>query len=100
MGKRTASTNLDAFQKLADFFDWSTDYLLGRTNIRKIPEHIENNPELLESWEELTKCENKYEKCHPRKQEDYSSSKAIKIEKHTRMCFICCVCCWVFLTRT
>lgn len=50
---------IDQLQKLAEFFDVSIDYLLGKTNIRKPEDKISTalteDPELLEFWSELRK---------------------------------------------
>lgn len=49
-------------QYLADFFRVSTDYLLGRSDIRETPEQriesvISDEPDLLEFWQELKQRE-------------------------------------------
>lgn len=49
-------------QRLAEIFNTSTDYLLGCTDIRETPEQriknaIQDDEELLEFWEELSKRE-------------------------------------------
>lgn len=47
--------------KIADFFEVSTDYLLGKTNIRNSDKHISSalidDPELLEFWDKLKERE-------------------------------------------
>ncbi len=48
----------ETLQNLADFFNCSIDYLMGRTNTRETPEQriesaILDDPELLEFWQEL-----------------------------------------------
>lgn len=48
-----------AIGQLADFFNVSTDYLLGRDNSKDTPEKafesaLSDNPELLEFWKELS----------------------------------------------
>ena len=47
----------DTLNKIADYFNVSLDYLLGRTNIKntsdKISNAIEDDPELLNFWNEL-----------------------------------------------
>lgn len=57
-GKR--KPDFETLQKLADYFNTTTDYLLGRTDIRnesasieKVKSAISNDPELLQFWEEL-----------------------------------------------
>ncbi|ABY93705.1 XRE family transcriptional regulator [Thermoanaerobacter brockii subsp. lactiethylicus] len=58
-GQRTPPP--DILQKIADFFNVSTDYLLGRTNIYnpadEITEAVFDDPELLEFWRELKERE-------------------------------------------
>lgn len=53
--------NADFIQELAEFFNVSTDYLLGRTDIKnpsiEISNAIENDPELLDFWNELKERE-------------------------------------------
>ncbi|AEM79783.1 helix-turn-helix domain-containing protein [Thermoanaerobacter wiegelii] len=47
----------ETLKKIADFFNVSIDYLLGRTDIRspvdEITEAVSDDPELLEFWNEL-----------------------------------------------
>jgi transcriptional regulator with XRE-family HTH domain len=45
----------DILQKLAGVFSCSTDYLLGRSNIRDAGEYaaLQDDPELLEFWEQI-----------------------------------------------
>lgn len=54
--------DLETLNKMADFFDVSVDYLLGRTDIRnsadKIAQALKDDPELLEFWEDLNSREN------------------------------------------
>lgn len=54
--------DLETLNKMADFFDVSVDYLLGRTDIRnsadKIAQALKDDPELLEFWEDLSSREN------------------------------------------
>lgn len=54
-GKRKPDN--DTLQRLADYYDVSTDYLLGRTNERssadKIKKALSEDEELLEFWDEL-----------------------------------------------
>ncbi len=52
----------DFINRAADYYNVSTDYLLGRTDIRynpnqKIKEAIENDPELYQFWDELSERE-------------------------------------------
>lgn len=52
----------ETLHKLADFFNCSTDYLLGRSGIRETPEQrieyvISDEPDLLEFWQELKQRE-------------------------------------------
>ncbi|MEQ2129931.1 helix-turn-helix transcriptional regulator [Caldanaerobacter subterraneus KAk] len=58
-GQRTPPP--DILQKIADFFNVSTDYLLGRTDIYnpadEITEAVSDDPELLEFWNELKERE-------------------------------------------
>ncbi|MGB9780652.1 helix-turn-helix domain-containing protein [Caldanaerobacter sp.] len=53
--------DLETLQKIADFFNVSIDYLLGRSDIRnptdEITEAVEDDPELLEFWNELKQRE-------------------------------------------
>jgi transcriptional regulator with XRE-family HTH domain len=53
--------DLETLQKIADFFNVSVDYLLGRTDVRnpsdEITEAVEDDPELLEFWNELKQRE-------------------------------------------
>ncbi|MCK8824691.1 helix-turn-helix domain-containing protein [Fuchsiella alkaliacetigena] len=51
----------DTLQKIANYFNCSTDYLLGRTDQRnpgqankKIKQALADNPELMEFWEEVS----------------------------------------------
>ncbi|MBM7623658.1 helix-turn-helix domain-containing protein [Sporohalobacter salinus] len=54
----------ETLQKIADFFDVSVDYLLGRTDQRqsnnenkkadKIKQALSDDPELIEFWEQLS----------------------------------------------
>ena len=59
-GKRKPDN--DTLQRLADYYDVSTDYLLGRTNERspadKIKKAISDDPELQETWEQIAQREN------------------------------------------
>lgn len=59
-GKRKPDN--DTLQKLADYYDVSTDYLLGRTNERssadKIKKAISDDPELQDAWDQISKREN------------------------------------------
>jgi len=52
----------NTLQKLANFFGVTTDYLLGRSNIKgihaKIKNAISDDPELLEFWNEMTERDN------------------------------------------
>lgn len=54
-GKRTPDT--ETLNKIAEFYNVSIDYLLGRTNIRdsadKITNSLNSNPELSEFWNSL-----------------------------------------------
>lgn len=54
-GKRTPDTEI--LNKIAEFYNVSIDYLLGRTNIRdsadKITNSLNSNPELSEFWNSL-----------------------------------------------
>lgn len=54
--------DLETLNKIADFFDVSVDYLLGRTDIRntadRIAQILKDDPELLEFWEDLSSREN------------------------------------------
>ncbi|MBW4827619.1 MAG: helix-turn-helix transcriptional regulator [Clostridiaceae bacterium] len=58
-GQRTPSDDIKI--KLANFFNVSTDYLLGRTDIKnqseKISNAVEDDPELIEFWNELKERE-------------------------------------------
>lgn len=58
-GQRTPPP--DILQKIADFFNVSTDYLLGRTDIYnpadEITEAVSDDPELLEFWNTLKERE-------------------------------------------
>jgi transcriptional regulator with XRE-family HTH domain len=59
-GKRSPDNEM--LSMLADFFEVSTDYLLGRTDNRqnpndKIKSAISDDPELLEFWNELSQRE-------------------------------------------
>jgi transcriptional regulator with XRE-family HTH domain len=51
----------ETLKKIADFFNVSIDYLLGRTDIRspvdEITEAVSDDPELLEFWNELKERE-------------------------------------------
>lgn len=51
----------DTIVKLSEFFDVSTDYLLGRTDVKnqseKISNAVEDDPELIEFWNELKERE-------------------------------------------
>jgi len=52
----------DKLVEIAELFNVSIDYLLGRTNIREAPEKIiadalQDDPELLEFWSEMKKRE-------------------------------------------
>ncbi|SNY19169.1 Helix-turn-helix domain-containing protein [Orenia metallireducens] len=52
----------DKLNLLANYFDVSVDYILGRTNIKskntdKITQALEDNPELADFWEQLKKRE-------------------------------------------
>lgn len=52
----------DTLNKIADYFNVSVDYLLGRTNHRqdpneKITKALEEQPELLDFWEQFKKRE-------------------------------------------
>lgn len=53
--------NVDFIDELANFFNVSTDYLLGRTDIKnqseKISNAVEDDPELIEFWNELKERE-------------------------------------------
>jgi transcriptional regulator with XRE-family HTH domain len=53
---------MDTLNKLAEYFNVSTDYLLGRTDDRNNIEHVTNavqdDPELKEFWEMLKEREN------------------------------------------
>lgn len=58
----TRNPDHGTLQKLAEFFNCSVDYLLGRTDIRETPEQriknaIQEDEELLEFWQELSKRE-------------------------------------------
>lgn len=59
-GKR--SPDYDTLIKLSEFFNVSTDYLLGQTDVKnntdKISDALEDDEELLEFWEELKEREN------------------------------------------
>ncbi|HHV73076.1 MAG TPA: helix-turn-helix domain-containing protein [Thermoanaerobacterium sp.] len=59
IGKRDPDT--DTLKKIADFFNVSTDYLLGQTDIRnqadEITDAVSDDPELAEFWSELKKRE-------------------------------------------
>jgi len=48
-------------EKLADYFDVSVDYLLGRSNEKQsaneIKKAISDNPELIKAWEEISRRE-------------------------------------------
>lgn len=48
----------EILQKLADVFNVTTDYLLGRTDIKnpaeKITKALEDDPELLQFWEDIS----------------------------------------------
>ena len=59
-GKR--EPDYKTLKELANFFDCSTDYLLGETEIQNTPEAIiddalKDDPELLEFWYEMKKRE-------------------------------------------
>lgn len=58
-GQRTPSDDIKI--KLANFFNVSTDYLLGITDIKnqseKISNAVEDDPELIEFWNELKERE-------------------------------------------
>jgi transcriptional regulator with XRE-family HTH domain len=47
----------EVLRKIADFFQVTTDYLIGKTHIRNVTDEITNSiqddPELLEFWDEL-----------------------------------------------
>ena len=51
----------EILQKLADVFGVTTDYLLGRTDIKspadKITKALEDDPELLQFWEDISSRE-------------------------------------------
>lgn len=54
----------ETVSKIADFFNVTTDYLLGKSDIRnpyeteeKITQSVEDDPELLKFWEELRERE-------------------------------------------
>lgn len=51
----------ETLKKLANFFNVSTDYLLGRTDIKnpsdEISNAVEDDPELIEFWNELKERE-------------------------------------------
>jgi transcriptional regulator with XRE-family HTH domain len=53
--------NIEFVEKLAKIFNVSVDYLLGHTDIRnpadEITEAVEDDPELLEFWNELKQRE-------------------------------------------
>ncbi|MSS44267.1 helix-turn-helix transcriptional regulator [Anaerosalibacter bizertensis] len=53
--------NVDFIDELANFFNVSTDYLLGRTDIKnpsdEISNAVEDDPELIEFWNELKERE-------------------------------------------
>lgn len=58
--KREPDTN--TIKQFAEYFNVSTDYLLGLTNKRETPEQIiasavSDDPELFEFWQELSKRE-------------------------------------------
>jgi transcriptional regulator with XRE-family HTH domain len=59
IGQRDPDT--ETLQKLSDIFGVSVDYLLGKTDIRnpsdEITEAVEDDPELLEFWNELKQRE-------------------------------------------
>ncbi|MGF7431057.1 helix-turn-helix transcriptional regulator [Thermoanaerobacterium thermosaccharolyticum] len=59
IGKRDPDT--DTLKKIADFFNVSTDYLLGQTDIRnqadEITQAVEDDPELAEFWNDLKQRE-------------------------------------------
>ncbi|HHV27384.1 MAG TPA: helix-turn-helix transcriptional regulator [Tissierellia bacterium] len=52
---------IDVLNKWADFFNVSLDYLVGRTDVRnqseKISNAVEDDPELIEFWNELKERE-------------------------------------------
>jgi len=56
IGKRDPDT--ETLRKIAEFFNVTVDFLLGRTDIRnpeeKIKQAISDDPELLEFWEVLS----------------------------------------------
>lgn len=58
-GKRKPDN--DTLQKLADYYDVSTDYLLGRTNERssadKIKKALTDDPELSDAWNQISQRE-------------------------------------------
>ncbi|MEY7998943.1 helix-turn-helix domain-containing protein [Clostridium sp. Mt-5] len=56
--------NIDFVNQLAEYFQCSTDYLLGNTNIKnsndsssKITESLNDDPELAQFWDELKERE-------------------------------------------
>lgn len=59
IGKRDPDT--DTLKKIADFFNVSTDYLLGQTDIRnqadEITDAVSDDPELAEFWNDLKQRE-------------------------------------------
>lgn len=58
-GKRKPDN--DTLQKLADYYDVSTDYLLGRTNERssadKIKNAVSDDPDLQDAWKKISQRE-------------------------------------------
>lgn len=59
LGKREPS--YDTLKVLSDFFEVTTDFLLGKTDVKTTPDKIshalEDDPELSEFWNELSKRE-------------------------------------------
>lgn len=56
------SPNIELVRELADYFNVSIDYLLGKSNIKNNPnelikEALENDPELYEFWNTLSQRE-------------------------------------------
>jgi len=58
-GRRNPDINV--IRDIANFFNVSADYLIGKSKIRtsngKIKQAIEDNPELLDFWEQVSKRE-------------------------------------------